>query len=117
MDLAERLAAVREVDIETRGPDEVVRRTTIWPVVDDGVVFVRALRGTGGQWYREATARPDAALRVEGEVVPVRVVAAADDESVARATSGYRRKYPDSPYLGTMTRAEILDATLRLDPR
>jgi hypothetical protein len=117
MDLAERLEAVREVDIQTRGPVGEVRRTTIWPVVDDGAVFVRALRGTAGQWYREAVAHPDAEVRVEGEIVPIRVVIATDPESIERATTAYRRKYPDSPYLPTMTRGEILDATLRLDPR
>jgi hypothetical protein len=35
---------------------------------------------------------------------------------VERATAGLRRKYADSPYLDSMIREEILDATIRLEP-
>jgi hypothetical protein len=47
----------------------------------------------------------------------VRAVRAADAESVARATDGFRRKCADSPYLDTMIRDEIAPTTVRLDPR
>ena len=62
-------------------------------------------------------AGPDAVIHVEGEPVPVHAILAPDVESIGRANAGYQRKYADSPYLGTMTREEILGTTLRLEPR
>jgi hypothetical protein len=113
-----RLESVEEVDIETsRGGDAPVHRTTIWVVMGNGEVFVRSLKGGDGRWYRELTANPEAVLHVEGDAVPVRGIPAADSESVARATDGFRRKYGDSPYLDSMIRDEIAPTTVRLEPR
>jgi hypothetical protein len=113
-----RLESVEEVDIETsRGSGAPVHRTTIWVVVGDGEVYVRSLKGEDGRWYRELTANPEAVLHVEGEAIPVRAVPAADPESVARGTEGFRSKYGDSPYLDSMIRDEIAPTTVRLEPR
>ena len=112
------LETIEEVDIETRGgADAPVHRTTIWPVVEEGEVYVRSLRGKSGRWYRELMANPSAVLHADGESIPVRATAAADAESVERATAGFRRKYGDSPYVDSMIREEILDTTVRLEPR
>jgi len=113
-----KLETVREVDVETRMADDApAHRTTIWTVVDDGEVYVRSLRGHAGRWYRELMANPEAILHVADEAVSVRAIAAADPDSVAHANAGYQRKYADSPYLGAMTADEILDTTVRLEPR
>jgi hypothetical protein len=112
------LDAAEEADIETtRGRDAPVHRTTIWPVVEDGEVYVRSLRGDRGRWYQEALANPDVVLHVNGESYPARAVHAPDDDSIARASAGLQRKYGDSAYLETMVRNEILETTLRLEPR
>jgi len=111
------LERVPEVDIETQSAEGEVHRTTIWPVVDGGDVYVRSLRGSAGRWHRELTAEPDAILHVAGEAVPVHAEPAPDVESIGRANAGYQRKYADSPYLGAMTREEILGTTMRLEPR
>jgi hypothetical protein len=112
------LRAAEEVDIETRrGPDAPVHRTTIWPVVEEGEVYIRSLRGDAGRWYREALANPDVVIHVDGESYPARAVHAPDEQSIARASAGLQRKYADSPYLETMIRDEILATTLRLEPR
>ena len=118
MDWPDELDAAEEVDIETRsGVDAPVHRTTIWPVVEAGEVYVRSLRGGSGRWYRELIANPDATVHVDGESVPVRAVHAPDPDSVERASAGLRRKYADSPYLDTMLEDEILETTVRLEPR
>jgi hypothetical protein len=118
MDWPARLETMHEVDIETRAAEGGgVHLTTIWLVVDAGQVYVRSLRGGAGRWYRELIANPDAVLHAEGESVPVRAVAAPDAASVERATSGFRRKYADSRSLESMVRDEILDTTVRLEPR
>jgi hypothetical protein len=112
------LETVREVDIETsRAPDSPPRRTPIWIVVEGGDVFIRSLRGSRGRWYRDLVANPKATLHVDGEAVPVRAVDASDPESVERATAGLRNKYPASRSLDSMLRDEMIDATLRLEPR
>jgi hypothetical protein len=113
----DQIEEAREVDIETRrAEDAPAHRTTIWAVVDDGDVFVRSWRGAGSRWYREITANPVAVLHVEGEANPVRAVAATDQESVERASAGYRRKYGDSSVVDSMVREEILDTAIRLEP-
>jgi hypothetical protein len=112
------LDAAEEVDIETtRGPGAPVHRTTIWPVVEDGEVYVRSLKGDAGRWYREALANPEVVIHANGDAYPARAVHAPDEESMGRASAGLQRKYADSPYLETMIRDEILETTLRLEPR
>ena len=67
-----------------------------------------------------STARPSGPWSTGGtstSAVPVHAVPAPDVESIGRANAGYQRKYADSPYLGTMTREEILGTTVRLEPR
>jgi hypothetical protein len=108
----------REVDIETRrGEGAPSHRTTIWAVVDGGDVYVRSLRGASGRWYRELLAEPEAVLHVGDDTFPVRAAEAADPESVQRTSDALRRKYSDSRSLDSMLADDILDTTLRLEPR
>jgi len=118
-DLVQLVENIRQVDIETHpvGDSSTVQRTTIWPVVDAGQVYVRSLRGRGGRWFRAASGSPDVVLHVGAEAVPVRAIPAPDPASVEHANAGYRRKYAGSSALETMTREEIFPTTLRLDPR
>jgi hypothetical protein len=118
MDWPDAVDSAAEVEIETRrGADAPIHRTTIWAVVDGGEVYVRSLRGTSGRWFRELTAQPDAVLHAGGDSFPVRAVQAADPESVQRASDALRRKYPDSRSLDSMLADDILDTTVRLEPR
>jgi hypothetical protein len=112
MDWPGPLATMKEVDIETASG-----RVTIWPVVEEGQVYVRSWLGEKGRWYREILVDPDAVLHVGREAVPVRAVPAADPESVERASKALRRKYHRSQSLRSMLREEILGTTLRLEPR
>jgi hypothetical protein len=112
------LESAEEADIETsRGPGTTVHRTTIWPVVEAGEVYIRSLNGTSGRWYREAIANPEVVLHVAGTALPARAVHTPDPDSVAAASAGLQRKYADSPYLESMIRDDILEATLRFEPR
>jgi hypothetical protein len=110
--------SAREVEIETRrGEDAPVHRTTIWAVVDGGDVYVRSLRGTKGRWYRELMADPTAVVRVEDDAFPVQAVQAADPESIERTNDALRRKYSDSRSLDSMLADDILETTVKLEPR
>jgi hypothetical protein len=107
-----------EIDIETsRGPDARVHHTTIWAAVEDGEVYVRSLRGEAGRWYQELIHNPVAVVHVDGEAIPVRAVQTPDAESIERATVGLRRKYSDSRSLQSMLADDILQTTIRLEPR
>ncbi len=112
LDLIDR---TQEVDIETNGADGTVHRTTIWAIVDEGDVFVRSYRGPGARWYREALAEPSAALHVDGQRLPVRVVHAPDADSIERTSAGFLRKYAGDPAAKAMVVPELLDLTLRLE--
>jgi hypothetical protein len=115
----EAIDSAREVEIETRrGEGAPVHRTIIWAVVDDGDVFVRSLHGRSGRWYRELLSDPAAAvLYTQHEEFPVQAVQANDPESVERASEAMRRKYSDSRSLGSMVADDILETTVKLEPR
>lgn len=106
-----------EIDIETMRVDGMPRRTTIWLVVDDDEVFVRSVRGERGFWYQSAREEPDKVVLHVGRAIPVRVVAATDDESVDRCSRGLQQKYAADPATPTMVRPNVLGTTLRLEPR
>jgi hypothetical protein len=111
------LAAVEEVEIETRASPMAPRhRVIIWVVVDGGEVFVRSVRGTRGRWYREIRSNPLGALHADGAVIPVRAVPAADAPSIARCSRALARKYAGDPSLGSMLVPDVLGTTLRLVP-
>jgi hypothetical protein len=110
------LDAAAEIDIETRAPDGATHRTTVWPVLNRGQIFVRSLNGTQGRWYREATANPAVAIHVDGRRIPATAVPADDPDSIDRCSAGFRRKYRDDASLDSMLVPEILATTLRLVP-
>jgi hypothetical protein len=110
------LAAVEEVEIETRSAGGVTHSTIIWPVVRDRAVLIRSFRGPNARWYREALANPEVALRLGGRRLVGRAVAADDLASVAACSAGFRAKYRGDPSLRAMLRPEVLATTLRVDP-
>lgn len=108
-----------EVEIETRrDPGAPSYRVIIWAVVDADEVFVRSVRGTGGRWFRELTANPEAILHVGSVSLAARGLSTADDDpSIGRCSQALRRKYAGDPALPSMLRAEVLPTTIRLEPR
>jgi hypothetical protein len=108
------IAQAREVVIETKRGDRIYR-TVIWVVVDEGVVFVRSVRGDVGRWYRRATVEPSVALRVGDDRFEFVAVPADDPDSIERVSEALRRKYRGRS-LEMMLLPETLDTTLRLDP-
>jgi hypothetical protein len=108
-----------EVYIETRMDESSPEHSTIiWVVVVDGGVFVRSVRGEKGRWYREISANPEAALRMDDRRIPVRAVHDTDAEVVEKVNDAYREKYEASypgPTAG-IVREEVLQTTLRLLP-
>jgi hypothetical protein len=117
-DTLELLAREREVRIVTTRPDDSTVTTIIWVVVDADGTFVRSWRGERAHWYQAAVDRPtEVELIVRRRRIPVRVVLATDDGSVARCSSALLAKYAGDPAAKAMVSPAILGTTLRLEPR
>jgi len=117
-ELVSRLHTTDEVDIETVNARRQPRETTIWVVTDGKDVFIRSVRGAAGVWYREIVTRPDAALRVGGDRIPVRAVPIASGgwDAVSQLfRDKYGRREPASTE--SMVQPDTLPTTLRLEPR
>jgi hypothetical protein len=107
-----------EVELETLRPDGMPRLTTIWLIVDRGEVFVRSWKGDRSYWYQGALDQPDdVTLHVAGRTIPVRVIPAIDQSSINRCSVALERKYAGDPSTPDMVRRDILNTTLRLEPR
>lgn len=112
-DLA-RIAAAREIEIETHSSAGEIHRTIIWVVVHDGSVLVRSVRGPRGRWYREALADPAVAVHVDGRRLPATAVLTSDPATVVACTEELRLKYRGRS-LDSMLRPDVLETTLRLE--
>ena len=106
-----------EIEVVTTRPDGTPRRTVVWPVVQDGVAYLRSYRGRAGKWYQEALAHPEASLGVGGRDEPVRLVPATDPGSVAACSAALARKYRGDGSLPAMLVDDVLPTTLRIEPR
>jgi hypothetical protein len=110
-----RLAAAKEVEIETQAPNGPVHRTVIWVVVDAEETFVRSYLGPDARWYREAVANPAVAIHIDGDRLTATAIPATDPDSIERVSAGFRAKYPPGASTTAMA-TQYLDTTLRLEP-
>ena len=110
------LATTKEIRVETRSKSGDVHKTIVWPLVRDGVVYLRSYRGPKGRWYREALADPEIALLFDRRRVAARAVRATDDASVEACSAALRDKYKRSYSLEAMLVPEVLPTTLRIEP-
>ena len=109
------LDQTREVRVETLSTSGSTR-TIIWIVVDDGTVYVRSVRGDDGHWYQRALANPLVAIHLGDERIEFRAVHVTDPDEIVAVSDALRDKYPAGGSLDRMTRANVLDNTLRLEP-
>jgi hypothetical protein len=104
-----------EVRIETRS-DSATYETTIWIVVADDEVYVRSLNGEKGRWYQRTLSNPFVTIHVDGEGLEFRAVHVRDPDTIKAVSDALRGKYPPGGSLDRMTREEVLDTTLHLEP-
>ena len=109
------LDETKEVHIETSS-DRGANKTIIWIVVVDGRVYVRSVRGEPGRWYQRALANPAVTIHVADHAIDFRAVYVEDPDEIEAVTRALRVKYPPGGSLDRMTRDEVLDTTLRLEP-
>ena len=111
------LARTKEIRIETSRPDGQVHSAIIWVVVDGEDVFVRSWHGERGRWYREAVANPEVTIVRGDQRLRALAIAATDAASIRRCSDGFLTKYRKSKSALMMLADEILETTLRLEPR
>ncbi len=113
------LDEVEEVHIETRRNEgSPLHSTIVWTVVVDGEVFVRSVRGPKGRWYREISANPTGALRVDGRRIAVGAAPATDGPTTQAVSDAYQSKYGRAwpGPTAAMVRLDALPTTLKLSP-
>ena len=113
----ELLSKLEEIDVETRSASGDVHRTIVWPVVRDGVAYLRSYKGPDGRWYREALANPEIALVIDGRRLPARAVPATDAASIEACSAALRDKYRRDQSLAAMLVPNVLPTTLRIEAR
>lgn len=106
-----------QVRVETRALIGKTTKTIIWIVVSDGDVYVRSVRGEGGNWYQRAVADPQVAIHVGGERIEFQAVAVEGVDEIEAVSQALRDKYPAGGSLDRMTDPSVLDTTLRLEPK
>jgi hypothetical protein len=115
----EQFGGADEISISTRRADGSLRPfVPIWIVIVDGALYARSYRGTGGAWYRHATAHPTGAIRTGGQQREV-TVAPADPASRSAVDAAYHAKYAryGDTYLAPMLADQAVDTTLQLTPQ
>ena len=117
-ELIARIAALEEVDLETRGRRSgEPRRVTVWVVVSGDEVFVRSEHAERGQWYRNVLADPAVTLFVEADRVAAGATRVTDAALLRRVTEAFASKYAHHESVSSMLGPVVEAATVRLSPR
>lgn len=114
--ILERLAEVREIELETLGRRTGLKRgATVWVVVDEAVPYVRSEFGDAGHWYRNALEDRRVGLVIDGRRHEAIAISVMDPAIWGRVSDAYRAKYRRSRSLDVMVRREVEPMTLALD--
>lgn len=110
------LDGVGEVRVAGRRADGSSRTLTIvWHVVVDGAVYLRSVKGPGGQWYRGVARTFEGFLSWGGRTRAVSFTL--DSSRDAAIDAAYVKKYGNGSSVTAITNALSKQTTLRVDPR
>ena len=114
-----KIGKAEELDIESRRRDGTLRNpVTIWvvPVGDD--LYVRAVKGRTGPWFRGTQERHEGRIRAGGVEREVAFVQVLDPELNRQIDAAYRAKYRRyaANIVGSVLTPESRAATLKLVP-
>jgi hypothetical protein len=120
-DEIDRLGREDEIHVSSIRRDGSVRPpVTMWMVTDGGSLYVRAVKGVDGPWYRHVRATDQAHVTTAGLTADVVVEDASGDDALAgRLEAAYREKYRrySNSVVGSVLTPAALAATLRFTPR
>ena len=110
------LDETKEVHVRTRSGD-TESETIIWIVVVDDEVYIRSVKGEAGRWYQRALADPRVEILVDGEEIPFVARPVERTAEISAVSNALRGKYNPGPSLDAMVSEDVLDTTLKLEPR
>lgn len=87
--------------------------TWIWSVMADDHLYVRAYNGTRSRWYQAAISQKAGKIEAAGMAKEVHFEPVNDVSVNEKIDEAYRKKYSDSPYLGSMISDRAKAATVR----
>jgi len=114
-----KLGTAEEVQIAARGRDGKLRKpVTVWVVPYGDDLYVRSVKGPGGDWYQGVQATHNGAIRAGGAEHDVTFVDA-DANINDDVDAAYRSKYHRyaGRILNSVLTAEARSTTLKLMPR
>jgi hypothetical protein len=115
------LTSEDEIRVASARRDGSLRKpVTMWMVVHRGHVYVRAVKGVDGLWYRHVRATDHAHVTAAGVAADVVVEDASEDSALAsRLDAAYREKYRRyaAGTVGSVVTPAAKASTLRLTPR
>lgn len=108
-----------ELDLSSLRRDDTLRSpVTMWVVRVDDNLYVRAVRGRTGAWFRGVLTRHAGRVRSGGVAKEVLFIEELDSAVNAQIDAAYREKYRRYPreYVDACVTAEAQAATLKLIP-
>lgn len=117
-DILTRIDAAEELTIAPARRDGDGHRTpvTIWHVVVDGQLYVRAYMGDASRWFRAARARGVGRISAGGVTVDATFDPDIDHGADGAIDAAYQRKYAHSPYVEPMVTPVARAHVLRVAP-
>jgi hypothetical protein len=115
-----KITAADELEIQSLRRDGTLRDpVTIWVVRVDEGLFVRAVKGRSGPWFRGTQTRHAGRIRSGGVIKNVSFVEEADPTLNEQIDAAYRAKYRRYPQklVDACLTPEARAATIRLVPR
>jgi hypothetical protein len=115
----DQIGNAEEVRIASARRDGTLRSpVTTWIVRQGGDLYVRSVRGTGGQWFRGVQERHEGRIRAGGADHEVTFVDA-DREISDEVDAAYRHKYRRyaGAILDSVLTSQARSATLKVVPR
>lgn len=115
-----RIDAVDELRISTRRADGTLRKPVIiWAVRVDDDLYIRAVRGVSGLWYRHATETGEGAISAGGVERDTAFESVTDPDLNLQIDEAFQTKY--SRYARNIVNSTLTDAareaTLRVVPK
>lgn len=119
-DELEKIETADELQLSSLRRDGTFRDpVTMWVVRVGGDLYVRAVKGRAGPWFRGAQSRQEGRIRSGGVAKEVAFVEETDPGRLERIDAAYRGKYGRYPkeYVDACVTPAARAATIRLMPR
>ncbi|HVM70662.1 MAG TPA: DUF2255 family protein [Anaerolineales bacterium] len=115
-----KISKAEELELSSLRQDGTLRSpVTMWVVRIEDNLYVRAVKGRTGPWFRGALTRHAGRIQSGGVKKEVTFVEEADASLNARIDAAYREKYAHYPkeYVDACVTPEARAATIKLVPR